>query len=145
MPTVAIDTHKLRRALKSTGKSANFTAEEIAEAIDVAQEGTELLTTAHFDARMGVVDAKMGGIDARMDGFDARMDGFDARMDRLDARMDRLDARMEVFDAKLDLVRADIKAEVKASQMQNLLWLSGIMLASNGAVIAVLARAARLL
>jgi hypothetical protein len=30
---------------------------------------------------------------------------------------------------------------VKASQTQILLWLSGIMLVSNGAVIAVLARA----
>ncbi|MEO9135278.1 MAG: hypothetical protein ABI316_01590 [Casimicrobiaceae bacterium] len=130
MSTVAIDTHKLRRALKSTGKSANFTAEEIADAVDVAQEGAELLTRSHFDA-------KMTGFDARMAGFDARMAGFDARMDRLDARM-------EVFDAKLELMRADIKAEVKASQMQNLLWLSGIMLVSNGAVIAVLARAAKL-
>ncbi len=130
MSTVGIDTHKLRRALKSTGKSANFTAEEIADAVDVAQEGAELLTRSHFDAKMAGFDARMAGIDARMAGFDARMD--------------RLDARMEVFDAKLELVRADIKAEVKVSQMQNLLWLSGIMLVSNGAVIAVLARAARL-
>ncbi|HEX6137694.1 MAG TPA: hypothetical protein VF059_08550 [Casimicrobiaceae bacterium] len=37
-------------------------------------------------------------------------------------------------------MRADIKAEVKASQVQNLLWLSGIVLASNGAVVAFLAR-----
>ncbi|MFI4887761.1 MAG: hypothetical protein ACHP7B_03340 [Burkholderiales bacterium] len=61
-----------------------------------------------------------------------------------DARMDRLEARMTVFDAKIDAMRADIKAEVKSSQVQNLLWLSGIMLASNGAVIAVLARTVRL-
>jgi hypothetical protein len=93
--TVAIDTHRLLRALKSTGKSANFTAEEIADAVDVAQEGGEWVTRSHFDA-------------------------------------------------KIDAMCADIKAEVKASQMQNFLWLSGIMLVSNGAVIAVLARAARL-
>ena len=68
MSTVAIDTHKLRRALKSTGKSANFTAEEIADAVDVAQEGAELLTRSHFDA-------KMAGFDARMAGFDARVAG----------------------------------------------------------------------
>ena len=116
MSTVAIDTHRLLRALKSTGKSANFTAEEIADAVDVAQEGGEWVTRSHFDATMA-------GVDARMAAFDARMD---------------------VFDAKIDAMRADIKAEVKASQMQNLLWLSGIMLVSNGAVIAVLARAARL-
>ncbi|HEY4139740.1 MAG TPA: hypothetical protein VGN65_14860 [Casimicrobiaceae bacterium] len=54
------------------------------------------------------------------------------------SRFDALEAK---FDAKLDFVRADIKAEVKASQVQNLLWLSGIILASNGAVIALLARA----
>ena len=123
MSTVAIDTHRLLRALKSTGKSANFTAEEIANAVDVAQEGGEWVTRSHFDATMAGVDARMAG---------------------LDARMDRLEARMDVFDAKIDAMRADIKAEVKSSQMQNLLWLSGIMLVSNGAVIAVLARAARL-
>ena len=123
MSTVAIDTHRLLRALKSTGKSANFTAEEIADAVDVAQEGGEWVTRGHFDTGMA-------GVDARMVAFDARMVAFDAKLD--------------AFDAKLDAVRADIKAEVKASQMQNLLWLSGIMLASNGAVIAVLARAARL-
>ncbi|HEY2816063.1 MAG TPA: hypothetical protein VGK44_02900 [Casimicrobiaceae bacterium] len=54
------------------------------------------------------------------------------------SRFDALEAK---FDAKLDFVRADIKAGVKASQVQNLLWLSGIILASNGAVIALLARA----
>jgi hypothetical protein len=48
------------------------------------------------------------------------------------------------FDGKLDAMRADIKAEVKVSRMQNLLWLSGIMLVNDDAVIAVLARAARL-
>ena len=130
MSTVAIDTHRLLRALKSTGKSANYTAEEIADAVDAAQEGGEWVTRSHFDATMAGVDARMGGFDARMRGFDARMD--------------RLEARMEVFDVKIDAMRAEIKAEVKGSQMQNLLWLSGIMLASNGAVIAVLARAARL-
>lgn len=116
MSTLAIDTHRLLRALKSTGKSANFTAEEIADAVDAAQEDREWVTRSHFDATMAGVDGRMG----------------------------RLEARMDVFAAKIDAVRADIKAEVKASQMQNLLWLSGIMLASNGAVIAVLARAARL-
>ena len=130
MSTVAIDTHRLLRALKSTGKSANFTAEEIANAVDVAQEGGEWVTRSHFDATMAGVDARMAGVDARMASFEARMD--------------RLEARMDVFDAKIDAMRADIKAEVKSSQMQNLLWLSGIMLVSNGAVIAVLARAARL-
>jgi hypothetical protein len=33
---------------------------------------------------------------------------------------------------------------VKSSQLQNVLWLSGIILASNGAVIALLARATKL-
>src|SRR5512143_3101346 len=101
MSTLAIDTHRLLRALKSTGKSANFTAEEIADAVDAAQEGREWVTRSHFDATMAGVDA-----------------------------------RMDVFAAEIDAMRADIKAEVKASQMQNLLGLSGIMLASNGAVIA---------
>ena len=46
------------------------------------------------------------------------------------------------LDAKLDAVRADIKADVKAGQVQSFMWLSGIMLASNGMVIALLARLA---
>ena len=115
-----MDTYRLRTALKATGKSADFTADEIANAIDVSQEGADLLTRADFEARMA--------------GIDGRMAGFDTRMERLEARMD-------VFDAKIDLLRAEIKAEVKASHTQILMWLSGIMLVSNGAVIAVLARA----
>jgi hypothetical protein len=48
------------------------------------------------------------------------------------------------FSARMEAWRADIKADVKASQLQNLLWLSGIVLASNGMVIAFLARVAHL-
>ena len=109
MPTLAIDTYKLLTALKGTGKSANFTAEEIANAVHVAQEGTELLTKPVFEARMAAFEA-----------------------------------RMDAFDTKLDAFRADIKAEVKASQLQNLMWLSGIVLASNGIIIGLLARATHL-
>lgn len=100
MPTPAIDTRKLLKALKATGKSANFTAEEIADAVDVAQEGAELLTKPVFEARMAL------------------------------------------FDARMEAMRGDIKADVKASQVQNLMWLSGIVLASNGVVIALLGRLA---
>ncbi|HET8877661.1 MAG TPA: hypothetical protein VFO53_15130 [Casimicrobiaceae bacterium] len=110
MSTLAIDTYKLLTALKGTGKSANFTAEEIANAVDVAQERAELLTRPVFEARMATFEARMNG-----------------------------------FDAKLEVIRSDIKAEVKASQLQNVFWLSGIMLASNGIVIALLARLAHVI
>jgi len=100
MSTLAIDTRKLLKALKATGKSANFTAEEIADAVDVAQVASELLTKPVFEARMAE------------------------------------------FAARPEALRADIKAEVKGSQLQNLMWLSGIMLASNGVVIALLGRLA---
>ena len=125
MSTLAIDTRKLLKALKGTGKSANFTAEEIADAVDVAQADAELLTRSEFRLQM--------------DGFKAQMDAFKAQMDALGARIDAMEAR---FDAKLEALRADIKADVKASQVQNLMWLSGIMLASNGMVVALLARLA---
>jgi hypothetical protein len=108
MSTSAIDTYRFITALKGTGKSANYTAEEIASAIDVSQRGSELLTKAEFDAAMV---------------------GVDARFARL--------------DAKLDALRMEIKADVKASQVQLLMWLSGIVLASNGIVIALLGRLAR--
>ena len=121
MSTVAIDTYRLLTALKGTGKSANFTAEEIANAVDVAQDGAQLLTKSDFV--IGI--AELG-----------------SRMDKFESRTDRLESRMAGFDAKLDLFRADIKAEVKASQLTNLFWLSGIVLASNGMVIALLARLA---
>lgn len=121
MSTLAIDTRKLLRALRATGKSANFTAEEIADAVDVAQEGAELLTRSEFRVQM--------------DAFGVQMDAFSRRIDTMDAR----------FDAKLEALRADIKAEVKSSQVQNLMWLSGIVLASNGVVIALLARLARVI
>jgi hypothetical protein len=106
MSTLAIDTYKLLTALKGSGKSANFTAEEIANAINVAQEGAELLTKSVFDTRMAAFEV--------------------------------------AFSARMEAWRADIKADVKASQLQNLLWLSGIVLASNGMVIALLARVAHL-
>jgi hypothetical protein len=120
MSTLAIDTFKLLTALRATGKSANFSAEEIANAIRAAQEGAELLTMSVFEARMAAFEARMVAFEARMDAFDVKL------------------------DARLEALRADIKAEVKTSQVQSLLWLSGIMLVSNGAVIAMLARATRL-
>jgi hypothetical protein len=83
--------------------------------------------------------------ESRMAGFDVRMDKLGVRMDKFNARMDKFESRMDGFDAKLDLFRADIKAEVKSSQLQNLFWLSGIVLASNGMVIALLARVARVI
>jgi hypothetical protein len=141
MSTVAIDTRKLLRALKSTGKDSNFSADEIANAVDAAQESSELLTKSDFAAGMSAFDARMARFEARMDGFEARMEGFEARMDGFAERMDAFDVKLE---ARLEALRADIKAEVKAGQVQNLLWLSGIVLVSNGAVIALLARATRL-
>ena len=107
MSTLAIDTYKLLTALKGTGKSANFTAEEIANAVNVAQEGAELLTKSGFEARMAAFET--------------------------------------TFEAKLEALRADVKAEIKASQVQSFIWLSGIMLASNGIVIALLARLAHVI
>jgi hypothetical protein len=139
MSALAIDPYRLLTALKGTGKSANYSAEDIASAMQVAQEGGELLTRAEFGVRMDAFDARMDAFGARMDAFDARMDAFEKRMDALEKRIDAMEIR---FDAKLEALRADIKAEVKASQVQNLLWLSGIVLASNGVVIALLARLA---
>jgi len=112
MSTLAIDTYRLLTALKGTGKGANFTAEEIANAIHAAQEEIQLLTKPEFEDRMAALEAR-----------------FDAKLDRLEAR----------FDAKLEAIRADIKA----SQIQTLLWLSGrIVLVSNGATVALLGRLA---
>jgi hypothetical protein len=138
MSTLAIDTYKLLSALKGTGKSANFTAEEIANAVNVAQDDAQLLTKSDFV--VGIAE-----FESRMAGFDVRMDKLDVRMDKFNARMDKFESRMDGFDAKLDLFRADIKAEVKSSQLQNLFWLSGIVLASNGMVIALLARLGRVI
>jgi len=135
MSTLAIDTYRLLAALKGTGKSANFTAEEIAGAVHVAQEGADLLTRADFGVRMDAFEKRMEAFDARMDAFVERMDAFVARMVAMEER----------FDAKLESVRADLRAEIKASQTQNLLWLSGLVLASNGMVIALLARLAHVI
>ena len=135
MSTLAIDTYRLLAALKGTGKSANFTAEEIAGAVHVAQEGADLLTRADFGVRMDAFEKRMEAFDARMDAFVERMDAFVARMVAMEER----------FDAKLEAVRADLRGEIKASQTQNLLWLSGLVLASNGMVIALLARLAHVI
>jgi predicted nucleic acid-binding Zn-ribbon protein len=139
MSTLAIDTRKLLKALKGTGKSANFTAEEIADAVDVAQEDAELLTRSEFRLQMDAFKAQLDGFKAQLDGFNVQLDGFKVQLNALGARIDAMEAR---FDAKLEALRADIKADVKASQVQNLMWLSGIVLASNGMVIALLARLA---
>jgi hypothetical protein len=113
MPVV-LDTYRFVTALKGTGKNANFTAEEIARAIDVSQQGSDVLTKSPFDVAMAGIDTRFA----------------------------RLEATLGTSDAKFETLRADIKAEVKSSQVQNLLWLSGIVLASNGVVIALLARIA---
>lgn len=163
MVSLAIDPYRLLTALKGTGKSANYSAEDLANAMQVAQEGGELLTRTEFGVRMDAFDARMDRFDARMDGFDARMDAFETRMDAFDARMDAFEKRMDAFgermdtfiarmdamgarfDAKLEAVRADIKADVKAGQVQGFMWLSGIVLASNGMVVALLARLAHVI
>jgi hypothetical protein len=139
MSSLAIDTRKLLKALKGTGKSANFTAEEIADAVDVAQEDAELLTRSEFRLQMDAFKAQMDAFKVQLNGFQVQLDGFKVQLNALGARIDAMEAR---FDAKLDALRADIKADVKASQVQNLMWLSGIVLASNGMVIALLARLA---
>jgi hypothetical protein len=141
MASAAIDSYKLLTTLKATGKDSNYSAEELANAFQVAQQGADLVTVPIFEARMREVDERFDAVDARFDAVDARFQAVDARFDAVDARFDALETK---FDAKLDFVRADIKAEVKSSQLQNLLWLSGIVLTSNGAVIALLARATRL-
>jgi len=64
--------------------------------------------------------------------FEERMTAFEARFD----------AKLAMLEAKLESFRAAIKAELKAGQLQNLMWLSGIVLASNGIIIALLARLA---
>ena len=142
MATMAIDTYRLLTALKGTGKGANYSAEDIANAMHVAQEGGDLLTRAEFGVRMDAFEARMDAFEKRMDAFDARMDAF---VERMDAFVARLVAMEERFDAKLEAVRADLRAEIKASRTQNLLWLSGLVLASNGMVIALLARLAHVI
>ena len=125
MPVV-LDTNRLIAALKGTGKNANFTAEEIASAIDASQQGSDVLTKSAFDAAVAGIDGRFARVEAALGTFDAKLENLRG-----------------TFDAKLETLRADIKAEVKSSQVQNLLWLSGIVLASNGVVIALLARLAR--
>jgi hypothetical protein len=49
---------------------------------------------------------------------------------------------MAEFKADMQVIRADIRADVKAGHVQSLMWLSGIVLASNGLVIAFLGRLA---
>ena len=112
--SVVLDTYRFVTVLKGTGKNANFTAEEIGSAIDVSQQGSDVLTKSAFDAAVAGIDARFA----------------------------RMEAALGTFDAKFEALRADIKAEVKSSQVQNLIWLSGIVLASNGMVIALLARIA---
>jgi hypothetical protein len=89
MPVV-LDTYRFVTALKGTGKNANFTAEEIARAIDVSQQGSDVLTKSAFDVAMAGIDTRFA----------------------------RLEATLGTSDAKFETLRADIKAEVKSSQVQ---------------------------
>jgi hypothetical protein len=73
MPVV-LDTYRLVTALRSTGKNANFTAEEIASAIDVSQQGSDVLTRSAFEVTMAGVDARFSRVDAAMGNFDARLE-----------------------------------------------------------------------
>ena len=95
MPATAIDTNRLFRALKATGKSEHFFAEDLLGAFDAAQGEGDLVTRGNFDAR-------------------------------------------------LDTMRAEMRLELKSGQLQSIYWLAGIVLISNGAVIALLGRVARL-
>ena len=128
MSTLAIDTYRLLTTLKGTGKSANYSAEEIANAIHAAQEGTDVLTRAEFGVRM--------------DSFEARMDSFEARIDSFEAHIDaKIDAKVATIRTEIEALRSDLKS----SQLQNLMRLSGIVLVSNGATVALLARLAHVI
>lgn len=150
MSTTVIDTDRILGSLRATGKTANFTAEEIAQAFDAGQEGTDLLTRAEFGVTMAEFDShvvglevRVGALEGRMGKLELRMDKLEVRMDKLETRMGRLEARMDVFEVKLDALQFEIRAEIRSSQVQTLLWLSGLILVSNGALIGVLARALR--
>ena len=127
MPVV-LDPYRLVSALKSTGKNANFTAEEIASAVDASQQDSDLLTKSAFDAAMVRFEA---ALETKLSRFEAKHAGQEGKITGL--------------EAKIELVRADIRAELRTTQVQTLLWLGGIMLASNGAVIALLARMAHVI
>ena len=116
MSATAIDTNRLIRALKATGKSENFSAEDLVGAFDVAQSDGDLVTRTYFDARLTGVEA----------------------------RFERLEARLDNFDAKLDTMRAEMRLWLKSGQLQSFYWLACIILVGNGAVIALLGRVARL-
>ena len=51
MATSATDSYKLLSTLKATGKASDFTAEELANAIDVAQAGAEFVTVSSSKPR----------------------------------------------------------------------------------------------
>ena len=127
MPVV-LDPYRLVSALKSTGKNANFTAEEIASAVDASQQDSDLLTKSAFDAAMVRFEA---ALETKLARFEAKHAGQEWKITGL--------------EAKIELVRTDIRAELRTTQVQTLLWLGGIMLASNGAVIALLARMAHVI
>jgi septation ring formation regulator EzrA len=139
MSTLAIDTYRLLSALKRTGKSANYSAEEIANAIHAAQEGTEVLTRTEFGVRMDSFEKRMDSFEKRMDSFEKRMDSFQAHIDA------KIDAKIDATVATIRTEIGALRTELKSSQLQNLMWLSGIVLVSNGATVALLARLAHVI
>ena len=78
MATSAIDSYKLLSTLKATGKDSNFTAEELVNAIGVAQEGADLVTVAVFDAKMNELRAEL-----RADMKELRADMKELRADKI--------------------------------------------------------------
>src|SRR5206468_8553138 len=99
MATEAIDSYKLLTTLKATGKDANYSAEELANAFRVAQEGADLLTTAQFESRMGVVDERFKTIDARFDALETK---FEARFGEVGARFESLESKFEARFGEMD-------------------------------------------
>lgn len=73
MPVV-LDTYRFVTALKRTGKNANFTAEEFASAIDVSQQGSDVLTKSAFDVAMAGIDTRFARLEATLGTSDAKFE-----------------------------------------------------------------------
>jgi hypothetical protein len=79
--------------LSGKGKFPTEQALVLAEAIDMAIEGTQFVTVPILDARFAAVDARFARLESEFMAVNARIDALEAKMD---AKMERWAVRMVI-------------------------------------------------
>jgi len=142
---VSVKEYVDRRFAQQAAENGRARAETQKDIEKVRAENKELCSEmragfAELDAKFAQIDAKFAQIDAKFAQIEAKFVQMDAKMDTKFAQMDtkfaQMNAKMEKMFAELRAENAKQRVEDKASQLNQLRWIVGTIVAIGALVIA---------